>query len=221
MNIVIERSISYLAGLANVTVGYFGIVLIMILLAFVLIRKIQLIRSSNVSSRLRIMPLQLLNKQFQEISVAIFLALFIVFKMYRGNAGMFYYGYPVFMLLMFAGLSLLIKAKYQRIAIVTMTILLMSLTVRLADGLALLKNEVASVWIVDKSVSMESFNSAEVAINDLRSKNCTANFDAIHDGQDNNFVGTDFNYGEKYYPILGIVKVLAWPHRVARCVITP
>ncbi|MFA6920247.1 MAG: hypothetical protein WC216_00245 [Gallionella sp.] len=217
MNIVIGKSISYLSGLASVTVGYFGIAVITILPVFLWIKEIQLFRSSKMSSRLRIVLLQLLNKHFQEMSVAIFLALFIVFKMYRGDAGMFYYGYPVFMLLMFAGLSLLIKVRYQRIAIVVLTILVMSLTVRLADGLALLKNEVAATWIVDKTVSAESFNSAEVAINDLRNKSCTANFDAIHDGQDNNFVGTDFNYGEKYFPILGIVKVLAWPHSISRC----
>lgn len=217
MKIVIERSSGYLAGLAGVTVGYFGIALIMLLPAFLLIKKIQLFRPPNVGQRPGVMLLQLTNRQFQEMSVAIFLALFIVLKMYRGGAGLFYYGYPVYMLLMFAGFSLLINAGYQRISLVALGVLVMSLTVRLPDGFAQLRNEAASVWMVDKTVSIESFNSAEVAINDLRSKNCTANFDAIHDGQDNNFVGADYNYGEKYFPILGIVKVLAWPHRVSRC----
>lgn len=70
--------------------------------------------------------------------------------------------------------------------------------------------------IVTISVSMESFNSAEVEIDNVRQKNCTHNSDIVK-GQDNNFVGADYNYGEKYFPILGIVKVLAWPHRVNSC----
>lgn len=221
MEVVIEKSINYLASLASVTLGSFGIAISLLLLVFLLIKKVQLFCSANILQRLRTMPLQLLNKQFQAMSVAIFLALFIVFKMYKGGAGIFYYGYPVYMMLMFAGLSVLIKAAYPKIAIAALSILVVSLTMHLPDGFALLKNEAASVWIIDKSVSMESFNSAEVAINDLRSKNCTAYFDAIHDAQDNNFVGADYNYGEKYFPILGIVKVLAWPHRVNRCATSP
>ncbi|MDO8343865.1 MAG: hypothetical protein Q7T48_11730 [Cellvibrio sp.] len=221
MDVVIEKSISYLFRLARVTLGGFGIAIALLLLAFLLIKRMQLFRLPNVSQRLRIMPLQLLNRQFQKISVAMFLALFIVFKMYRGGVGIFYYGYPVFMLIMFVALTLLIKEGYLRIAIAALTILVLSLIVNLPDGYALLRNEAASVWMVDKTVSIANFNAAEAAIKEVRHKNCSSSFDAIQNSQDNNFVGTDFNYGEKYFPFLGIVKVLVWPHRVDPCAISP
>lgn len=221
MDVVIEKSINYLFSLARITVGKFGIAIALLLLTSILIKKIQLFRTSNVMQRLRLITSKLLDNQFQKISVAIFLAIFIVVKMYKGGVGIFYYGYPVFMLIMFVALTLLIKEGCQRIAIAALTILVLSLIVNLPDGYALLRNEVASVWMADKTVSIANFNTAETAINEVRYKNCSSNFDAIQNSQDNNFVGTDFNYGEKYFPFLGIVKVLTWPHRVDRCEISP
>ncbi|MFA6970082.1 MAG: hypothetical protein WC208_01660 [Gallionella sp.] len=218
-NIVIEKTISYLVRLVRITMGDVGVAFILLLLAFLLITKVQLFRTGNVSQRLRTMPVLLLNKQFQEVSVAIFLALFIVVKMYKGGVDIFYYGYPVYMLFMFVALTLLIKAGYPRLAITVLSAVVLSLMVHIPSGFTLLKNETTSVWMVDKAVSIESFNSAEFAINDLKGKKCTVNFDAITNGQDNNFVGTDYNYGKQYFPLLGIVKVLAWPHKVSRCVL--
>jgi hypothetical protein len=220
INIVFQKSIEYLVGLTSMSVGFFGIALIILLTLFLTIKKIQIFRSFNGWRRQGAMLAQLTNRQFQEMGVGIFLALFIVFKMYRGDAGMFYYGYPVFMLLMFVGLSQLVNAVDQRIAIIALAVFVMSLILHLPDGLALLKSEVASTWIVDKTVSMGSFNSAEATIKGSRSGRCIANFDAIHNGMDNDFEGTDYSYGEKYFPIKGIVKVLSWPHSLSRCTTT-
>ena len=216
-DVMIGYSIKHLNSLTWVSGGAVGITIFLLLFAFRHIEKLRQFHFSDVLQQVRLMPQSLTNKQFQEIGVAIFLVLFIEFVMYRGIWSIFYYGYPVSMLLMFVTLSLLVKVASPRLAVGAFVVLVLSLALHVPDGFSLMKDVVHNEWLTDETVRLDDFNRIEVAINEFVGRDCSLTFAAINNGQNINFVGTDYAYGKEYFPIFGIVKILAWPHKIDRC----
>lgn len=213
----VERSIIYLSDLARVTGGAAAIIITLLILAYRGVGKLRQHQLAQVDQGKNSIRLDFANKRFQEMSVAVFLVLFIVYKMYQGGADIFYYGYPVFMLIMFFTLSLLIKVCSPRLVVGAFSVLALSLATNLPDGFSRMKNAVHKEWLADKTVQLDNFNRIEGAINEFVDRDCSLTFVEINNGQDNNFVGSDYAYSEKYFPILGIIRVLAWPHKLERC----
>ena len=112
---------------------------------------------------------------------------------------------------------LLISFENPRFIISLFFVLALLLAVRLPEDLSMLREEAESVWITDKGVTLDSFKEVENIIKKVRSGVCIENFNKIKNGQDNNVNGMDYSYSKKYFPIKGIVKVLAWPNLVKGC----
>ena len=218
----LDASIISLLNVMDIAVGKTGIAIFVLVICFAIYKKIKESRHSELFIQTQPLPwkLYLANKRVQEISVAIFMVMFITYKMYRGKVDVVYYSYPVYMLIMFVMLSLLMKTLPQKFAVSAMSIIVLALILHAPAGNAIIKKEASSVWIVDNTVSLESFRAVEHTINELNQNNCISEFDVINNAQDNNFYGNVYNYGEKYFPALGIVKVLAWPHKIQRCALS-
>lgn len=202
----------------SVAIGSIGIAIFVLIACSWLYKNMKNIGLPNLQKQFWAKPFRLflINKQIQEISVAVFMVIFITWVMYRGEVSLFYYSYPVYMLIMFVLLSLLMKAVSQRLAVIALTAFTLSLIVHLPNGFTLIRNEASLVWITDESVSLESFDTVELAVNEIKYEDCTSKLDAMNNKQDNVFVVSN-TYGEKYFPSIGIVKVLAWPHKINRC----
>jgi hypothetical protein len=211
MEVIIKNSINYLSILARVSGGAVGITILLLLFAFRWIGKLRQFRYSHVFQQEWTMPLSLTNKQFQEIIVAIFLALFIEFKMYRGTTSIFYYGYPISMLIMFVVLSLLIEVASARFAVGAFMVMGFSLALHVQNGFDFMEKVVHKEWLADKTVQLKDFDLIEAAINETIHSNCSLAFSALNNDQD--IFAVSDTYGEKYFPTLGIVKILAWPHK--------
>ena len=216
LHLIISKSTNYLLSLSVISLGKVGTLLILSSLIFVLFNKSILIKKSE-TSLISIKFRSLGNYFIQKIIAASFLAFFIVFVMYKGETSIFYYGYPVYMLFMFAILMLLISFENPRFIISLFFVLALLLAVRLPEDLSMLREEAESVWITDKGVTLDSFKEVENIIKKVRSGVCIENFNKIKNGQDNNVNGMDYSYSKKYFPIKGIVKVLAWPNLVKGC----
>lgn len=213
------NSALYLKNLLNLALGDVGVVMLLLAACMWIYRNVrELGRHLSLEGvRATLARLMLGDKKAQEITAAVIFAGFITWAMYRGTAGLFYYGYPVYMLIMFVVFSVLIKKGSHRPAPVALTVLVLSMMLRLPYGFEQIRNEATGVWISDKSVTAQRFADVELIVNEVRQRGCTSRFDEIIKTQDNVFSGSGNTYGAHYFPIQGIANVLAWPHKVARC----
>jgi hypothetical protein len=220
MKIILRYAMYSIYNVSFLTIGNIGIIIFFTTLALGILKEIREyhhnyeMQKKNDSGH----PLYLINRNLQIYAVAIFIVLFVVIVMYKGSISFFYYGYPISMLVAFVAFSSLIKCIRPKVVIIALSVIALSLFIRLPDTFRMIKTTCINDWLSNGSVNPEEFHKIEMAINEIRNSGHSQVFDVIDNGKDINWA--DYAYGKQYFPVSGIVKILIWPRKINHFVVT-
>ena len=150
----------------------------------------------------------------QIYGTALLVLFFVVYIMYKGAVGDYaYYSYPISMIVSFLFLSFIVKKLPYHYICISLSLMIIFLCMQIPENLNAIGRRIELEYFQDKTVTLEKFERIDMAIREIRLNGNKNVFDSINNQEEIDYEG-GYQYGSRYFPVAGIVRVLIWPAKI-------